>query len=208
MDGGIGSFFGLFNDKYYRYSVNWWTVIITLAVSCIALFFMSLKVARIIWEIAAHQLIGPFIAVTDLASGQRMKEFLKKPCITVCGAFYDNADVRTLLLRYVIHSSFSAGSQGVNAVAKIIMQMALAWMMIDGANIIERVTGVDAGLKSGYQAVIGALAAGKAVKGIGKAAGAFVSGAKSKNASKRSWKRRSQRRSRKSNIYRRQSSCW
>ena len=77
MGGGLGSFFGLANDKYYRYSVNWWTVIITLAVSCIALFFMSLKVSRIIWEIAAHQLIGPFIAVTDLASGQRMKEFLR-----------------------------------------------------------------------------------------------------------------------------------
>ena len=62
------------------------------------------------------------------------------------------------------------------------MQMALAWMMIDGANIIERVTGVDAGLKSGYQAIIAVLAAGKAVKGAGKAAGTLVNGSKSKGA--------------------------
>lgn len=182
MDGGIGSFFGLFNDKYYRYSVNWWTVIITLLCSCIALFFMSLKVARIIWEIAAHQLIGPFIAVTDLASGQRMKEFLRSLVSLFAVLFMIMLMYGLYFLGMSYISSFSAGSPGVNAVAKIIMQMALAWMMIDGANIIERVTGVDAGLKSGYQAIIGALAAGKAVKGAGKAAGAFAAGAKAKNA--------------------------
>ena len=182
MDGGIGSFFGLFNDKYYRFSVNWWTVIITLACSCIALFFMSLKVARIIWEIAAHQLIGPFIAVTDLASGQRMKEFLRSLVSLFAVLFMIMLMYGLYFLGMSYINSFSAGSPGVNAVAKIIMQMALAWMMIDGANIIERVTGVDAGLKSGYQAIIGALAAGKAVKGAGKAAGAFAAGAKAKNA--------------------------
>ena len=182
MGGGLGSFFGLANDKYYRYSVNWWTVIITLAVSCIALFFMSLKVARIIWEIAAHQLIGPFIAVTDLASGQRMKEFLRSLVSLFAVLFMIMLMYGLYFLGMSYINSFSAGSQGVNAVAKIIMQMALAWMMIDGANIIERVTGVDAGLKSGYQAVIGALAAGKAVKGIGKAAGALVTGGKAKSA--------------------------
>lgn len=182
MGGGLGSFFGLANDKYYRYSVNWWTVIITLAVSCIALFFMSLKVARIIWEIAAHQLIGPFIAVTDLASGQRMKEFLRSLVSLFAVLFMIMLMYGLYFLGMSYINSFSAGSQGVNAVAKIIMQMALAWMMIDGANIIERVTGVDAGLKSGYQAVIGALAAGKAVKGIGKAAGTLVNGSKSKSA--------------------------
>ena len=182
MGGGLGSFFGLANDKYYRYSVNWWTVIITLAVSCIALFFMSLKVARIIWEIAAHQLIGPFIAVTDLASGQRMKEFLRSLVSLFAVLFMIMLMYGLYFLGMSYINSFSAGSQGVNAVAKIIMQMALAWMMIDGANIIERVTGVDAGLKSGYQAVIGALAAGKAVKGIGKAAGTLVNGSKSKGA--------------------------
>lgn len=182
MGGGLGSFFGLANDKYYRYSVNWWTVIITLAVSCIALFFMSLKVSRIIWEIAAHQLIGPFIAVTDLASGQRMKEFLRSLVSLFAVLFMIMLMYGLYFLGMSYINSFSAGSQGVNAVAKIIMQMALAWMMIDGANIIERVTGVDAGLKSGYQAVIGALAAGKAVKGIGKAAGTLVNGSKSKGA--------------------------
>lgn len=182
MGGGLGSFFGLANDKYYRYSVNWWTVIITLAVSCIALFFMSLKVARIIWEIAAHQLIGPFIAVTDLASGQRMKEFLRSLVSLFAVLFMIMLMYGLYFLGMSYINSFSAGSQGVNAVAKIIMQMALAWMMIDGANIIERVTGIDAGLKSGYQAVIGALAAGKAVKGIGKAAGTLVNGSKSKSA--------------------------
>lgn len=182
MGGGLGSFFGLANDKYYRYSLNWWTVIITLAVSCIALFFMSLKVARIIWEIAAHQLIGPFIAVTDLASGQRMKEFLRSLVSLFAVLFMIMLMYGLYFLGMSYIGSFSAGSQGVNAVAKIIMQMALAWMMIDGANIIERVTGVDAGLKSGYQAVIGALAAGKAVKGIGKAAGTLVNGSKSKSA--------------------------
>ena len=182
MGGGLGSFFGLANDKYYRYSLNWWTVIITLAVSCIALFFMSLKVARIIWEIAAHQLIGPFIAVTDLASGQRMKEFLRSLVSLFAVLFMIMLMYGLYFLGMSYIGNFSAGSQGVNAVAKIIMQMALAWMMIDGANIIERVTGVDAGLKSGYQAVIGALAAGKAVKGIGKAAGTLVNGSKPKSA--------------------------
>lgn len=182
MGGGLGSFFGLANDKYYRYSVNWWTVIITLAVSCIALFFMSLKVSRIIWEIAAHQLIGPFIAVTDLASGQRMKEFLRSLVSLFAVLFMIMLMYGLYFLGMSYISSFSAGSPGVNAVAKIIMQMALAWMMIDGANIIERVTGVDAGLKSGYQAIIAVLAAGKAVKGAGKAAGTLVNGSKSKGA--------------------------
>lgn len=180
MDGGFGNFFGIFNDKYYRYSVKWWTVIITLACSCIALFFMSLKVARIIWEIAAHQLIGPFIAVTDIASGQRMKEFLRSLVSLFAVLFMIMLMYGMYFLGMSYIDSFSAGSEGVNAVAKIIMQMALAWIMIDGANIIERVTGVDAGLKSGYQAVIGALAAGKAVKGAGKMAGAMVAGNRNK----------------------------
>lgn len=180
MNGGLLSNLFGFNDRYYRYSVNWWTVMITLAISCIALFFMSLKVARIIWEIAAHQLIGPFIAVTDLASGQRMKEFLRSLISLFAVLFMIMLMYGLYFLGMSYISSFSAGSQGVNAVAKIIMQAALAWMMIDGANIIERVTGVDAGLKSGYQAVIGALAAGRAVKGAGKAASTLVSGNKAK----------------------------
>ncbi len=178
MNGGLLSNLFGFNDRYYRYSVNWWTVIITLALSCIALFFMSLKVARIIWEIAAHQLIGPFIAVTDLASGQRMKEFLRSLISLFAVLFMIMLMYGLYFLGMSYISSFSAGSDGVNSVAKIIMQAALAWMMIDGANIIERVTGVDAGLKSGYQAVIGALAAGRAVKGAGKAAGTLVAGTK------------------------------
>lgn len=159
-------FLGIGKSYYYRYQViSWFNIIAQLIIIMIVFLFAVIKMAKLVWEVAMAEIYIPFIAITDIAGGQRIKEAIKHFiilffCLFLCVA---------LLGIYFVADTYIAGLE-LNGFLKIILRLALAWAIIDGPNIIERILGVDIGIKSGWAMLIGVKSAADLSKGTAAAA--------------------------------------
>lgn len=150
---------------YYRYQVKSWMylfIVLLSAAACLGL--MLLRISRLIFEIAFSNIYMPFVAVTDIASGTRIKEGLKG-FITLFAAIF---------LAIAMFGVFVTGFAYINVkfdneYLKYILIIALAWAVIDGSSQLERIIGVDIGLKSGWQMIMGAASSASLVKNTTKA---------------------------------------
>jgi hypothetical protein len=160
-----------FERYYYVYSVHWFTIMFTLLAMALTLLFTCIKAGRLIIDAAMSVLIAPFVAVSDLASGQRLKEFLRHFVSLFAVLFL----VSMLLGLYFIGAQFlQARIQDEHPILYIILLIVLSFAIIDGPNIIERILGIDAGIKSGYQMLVGGYAAARGAAGATKGAAGIV----------------------------------
>lgn len=151
-------FLGIGKSYYYRYQVlSWFNIIMSLLIMVVAFFFCLVKCARLVWEVAMAQIWLPFVAITDISSGQRIKEGIKHFLVLFLSIFLCIA-----LFGVFFAANTYISSLNLSSFIKIILQIALAWTIIDGPNILERIFGVDVGMQSGWQFVMGARAAGGA----------------------------------------------
>ena len=141
--------FDITSEYYYRYSVNWILLILVMVSIAATLIFSIFRLIRIIYEALAHQVLLPFIAVTDLESGQRTKQALKS-FITILASILLVLLFLGIyfLLIYNLGEKYSQGK--INTVIYIIMLFAFCMATIDGTKLVERILGVDIGIKSGY----------------------------------------------------------
>ena len=141
--------FDITSEYYYRYSVNWILLILIMVSIAATLIFSIFRLVRIIYEALAHQVLLPFIAVTDLESGQRTKQTLKS-FITILASILLILLFLGIyfLLIYNLGEKYSQGK--INTVIYIIMLFAFCMATIDGTKLVERILGVDIGIKSGY----------------------------------------------------------
>ena len=158
-------FFTLIDEEYYRYDINWWTIILTNIALIIALIFAGFKTAKIIFEIGWNEVLAPFFAATDLASGQRIKEVIRH-IISLLACLFLIAAMLGLYLSSV--SFLSSKKDDIGVIAYLIALIAVTWLLIDGPNLIERILGVDAGIRSGYGMLAGAASATIAARNLGK----------------------------------------
>lgn len=161
-------------ESYYRYHVNWGVLIFSLLVTSFAMVITIIKIGRSIFDLAFHQIFGMFVAATDLTGGQRTKKVLVEMANTFGIIF-----IMTLLLRiFILYSSWANGLKGsIGGVGVLLLLIAGAWALIDAPDIVARMMGIDAGLRSGYGALMGAYAGAKMAGGAGKAVGKGVTGA-------------------------------
>lgn len=161
----------LLNSYYYRYQViSWFNIFAELVSAVLVMFMVCFKCATLIFNIAANMIYTPFVVLTDLTTGQRSKEVLKNFFVLYATIFLSVA------LLGVYFAAFSFINENVTkAFPKVIMHIALAWVTIDGPDVIERITGVDVGASGVWQKLMGARAlmgiAGSAGRTVGKAAG-------------------------------------
>ncbi|WP_107942661.1 pLS20_p028 family conjugation system transmembrane protein [Metasolibacillus fluoroglycofenilyticus] len=155
-------------ETYYRYHVNWFTLIISLLVTSFALAVTAIKIGRSIFDLAFHQIFGVFIAASDLTGGQRTKKVL----VEIVNTFVVMVVMIALLQLFILFANwanswrYEIGTWGV-----IILLIAGAWALIDAPDIVQRQLGIDAGLRNGWQAMMGAYAASKVASGGAKALG-------------------------------------
>lgn len=175
-------------QSYYRYHVNWKIAISILAVTAFALIITTLKIGRAMFDLAFHQIYAMFTASTDITGGQRLKKVLTEIVSTFAVIFV----MIVLLKLFIIYAQWANDlEQEIGMVGVIILLIAGAWALIDAPDIVQRTMGIDAGLRSGWQAMMGAYAgtkmagagasmagkgAGKVVKTGGKAAGGAGAG--------------------------------
>lgn len=140
-----------YDERYFRYSVSWGTLIFTLIATTVGLVFTSFKIARLIFEIAWTEMLAPFFAATDIHSGQRIKALLTNLVSMFAALFL----IAAMLGLYFMSVSWLNGQQKrISDLAYIVALLAVTWLLIDGPNIVEKIIGVDAGLQSGYKAAM------------------------------------------------------
>lgn len=162
-------------QSYYRYHVNWAIAITILAVTGFALTVTTLKIGRAMFDLAFHQIYAMFTASTDITGGQRLKKVLTEIVSTFAVIFV----MIVLLKLFIIYAQWANDlEQEIGIVGVIILLIAGAWALIDAPDIVQRTMGIDAGLRSGWQAMMGAYAgtkmAGAGASMVGKGAGKVV----------------------------------
>jgi len=154
-------------QSYYRYHVNWGITIATLAVTAFALVITTIKIGRAMFDLAFHQLFAMFTAATDLTGGQRLKKVLVEIASTFAVIFV----MMVLLRMFIIYAQWANDmEQHIGIIGTILLLIAGAWALIDAPDIVQRLLGIDAGLRSGWQAMMGGYAAGRMVGAGGKMA--------------------------------------
>ena len=143
------------DEEYYRYGIDFLSIIVTLGAMALTLICIGLKVARLIFELAFNKLLATLFAFADIGDGKKLKEIIKH----IFSMFIVIFATAIMTKLYVIFSSWlgtSLGNAGLsaNGVAKMIVLVGGSIAVIDGPNIIERVLGIDAGLKNGWSAVM------------------------------------------------------
>ncbi|MFK4322863.1 hypothetical protein ABH946_005623 [Bacillus sp. RC145] len=170
MDGmGVASlaelkdgWFDFFPEKYYRWHWNFWNIFFTLLITGATLLLVSIKLARLFYELAFNYLLANILAPADVANGQKLKAVLSN----ILNIFIATIMIFLSLKLYIMGTAFLHDK--LNGVPYLIALAAFSMAVLDGPAVVERLFGIDIGLKSSWGMLAGGLAGGFALgKGIG-----------------------------------------
>ncbi|WP_203289388.1 pLS20_p028 family conjugation system transmembrane protein [Metabacillus sp. cB07] len=159
--------FTAFKEKYYRWHWNFWTIAITLAITAFTMLTISIKLAKLFFELAFNYVLATIIAPADIHSGQKTKQVLQ----SILNIFFVTIMIFLSMKVYILGTGFI--TERLDGVAYLVALFAFSLAVIDGPNMVERLFGIDAGLKSSYGALAGAYAgakgASRGLKGLSSA---------------------------------------
>jgi len=148
------------NQYYYRYQPNWLTIFVTLGIMGFTLFSIAYKLARLSFELAFNYVLAILVAPADLHSGQKTKKVIQ----SILNTFLVIILIFVSIKLYTIGTAYLA--ETLDGFAYLIALIAFSVALIDGPNMVERLFGIDAGLKRGWGVALGAYAAGKGVTSV------------------------------------------
>lgn len=171
------------DENYYRYNIDFIPVIISLLTTGVTLLCVGFKVAKLIYELAFKKLFAIIFAFADIEDdNKRLKAILKD----ILSSFLIIMLTAILLKLYILFNAWlstvvSSTDIGIGftsgILAKLIFQISVSFAVVDAPNLVERILGIDAGLKSGFNTMMGAYAATKGMLGAGKMAAKMGAGA-------------------------------
>lgn len=173
----FGNFISFLSSYYYRYKVDMFPIFLSEIATILVMVFTFFKVVRLCYELIVNHFFAYIFAITDIASGAKLREALKSILSTYVVLIYCSVAIS-------LFNTFQAwifDSSIFNNFEASICIIPVAMAVIDGPNLIERLFGIDAGIKSGFHTAMGLMHAGKTALGMGKAAwnlGKDVTGAK------------------------------
>lgn len=173
----FGNFISFLSSYYYRYKIDMFPIFLSEIATILVMVFTFFKVVRLCYELIVNHFFAYIFAITDIASGAKLREALKSILSTYVVLIYCSVAIS-------LFNTFQAwifDSSIFNNFEASICIIPVAMAVIDGPNLIERLFGIDAGIKSGFHTAMGLMHAGKTALGMGKAAwnlGKDVTGAK------------------------------
>ena len=151
-------------EYYYRFDINFLNIIVSLGVLGATLAFTCFKLAKMIFELGYNKFLAILIAPIDINNGQKTKQILQNITSTFIVTFL----IAVLLKFYVL---FVAVCTKVTGMEGIVLLVAGSFAVIDGPNLVEKLFGIDAGLRSGFKTMAGAYMLGKTAMGGAKSIG-------------------------------------
>jgi len=164
------------NVYYYRYTINWFTILVTLAVMGFTLFSIAYKICRLSFELAFNHILATIIAPIDIHDGQKTKKIIQD----IIATFAVIILIFISMKLYILGTSFL--EENLSGIAYLIALIAFSVAVVDGPNMVEKLFGIDAGLKNGWGLVAGAYAAtkliGSGANGLAKGSTKMAAGMK------------------------------
>lgn len=147
------------NEFYYRYTFRFWSCIVNLGALILLYFCLSYKNVRIIWELLTSRILSVIFAADVSGTGK-----ISRILIAIRDGYYALCFTAITLRAYILFQSYLSTRTEISGAARGIILLFVAWCAIDGANIMEKISGIDAGLSS---------ASGKLIAGYHTARGAM-----------------------------------
>lgn len=133
----------LLNEYYYRYTVDWLVVYLELLSLIIVYLFMSYKVVRLLFEIVVHRLLA-YLYSANLTNNQKILKILD----SLKDSYIVLIMTTVCIKLYLLACKFISGWQ-ISGMSKGIILLFIAFVVIDGPNLVQKLTGIDAGLSDG-----------------------------------------------------------
>ncbi|MEK4620490.1 hypothetical protein NYE71_31310 [Bacillus sp. FSL K6-0273] len=149
--------FDFFPEKYYRWHWNFWNIFFTLLITGLTLLLVSIKLARLFYELSFNYLLANILAPADVANGQKLKAVLSN----ILNIFIATIMIFLSLKLYLIGTGFVHDK--LNGVPYLIALAAFSMAVLDGPAVVERLFGIDIGLKSSWGMLVGGFALGKGI---------------------------------------------
>lgn len=155
------------NTYYYRYTVDWGFIYLELISLILVYLFMSYKVIRLLYEIVIHELLAKLYSA-NITNNQKVVKVLDSLKDSYLVILLTMVCIKIYLLacKYV-------DAMNVSDITKGLILIFIALAVIDGPNIIQKLTGIDAGLSDGMGRMMSVFYGGSAVaRTAGMAVGA------------------------------------
>lgn len=136
------------NDFYYRYTFHYGIYYLSAAALLILLIGLSYKNTRIVYELFVSRILVT-VKSTNMASNKKTVKLLE--CIR--DGYYALCFTAVTLRSYFLFMDYLNG-KSISGLAKGILLVFIAFCAVDGANVMEKITGVDAGLSSSVSRMI------------------------------------------------------
>ncbi|WP_423739321.1 pLS20_p028 family conjugation system transmembrane protein [Clostridium perfringens] len=142
---------GLFkwDDEYYRFHINFFTIILTLLITAFVMVFTAIKMIKLSIELAFSKVMTTFVAVADLSGGQRIRQSING----IMSIFVAMISTMLMLKLYILGTAYL--SDKISGIGTVLAMIGCAIFVIDGPNYIEKMFGVDAGLSSVWRTITG-----------------------------------------------------
>ncbi len=130
------------NEFYYRYNVQWINTFIQLISLIIVYIAMSYKCVRVAFELVVARLLA-YLYSAELSGGEKVRKIL-----AFIRDSYILLGVTAICIKlYAVFTGLIHSYVGTS-ITSAIFSLFLAFTVIDGPNLVEKLLGMDAGLKS------------------------------------------------------------
>lgn len=166
-------------DGYYRYYVNWFSIIANFIIVGITLLLMGVKTVKIVFNLALDRIVGTILIFTDIEEGKRAKELLTHIIATF-------AVLMVSVFSMNLYAEFTGwiqtqqlGTGWVGAITNLVILLGTSIALLEGPTIIQKLLGtqVDSGLARTAVGIAGGYKIGKGIVGAGKTTGKVAGGA-------------------------------
>lgn len=146
------------NQFYYRYSFDFIACYLQLIAFLVMIIALSYKNVRLGYELLNARVLA-FMHAADITNGERLKSI-----VLFIRDTYILLGISILSVKFYTFMDAFLNDQGVTGVMKGIISLFIAFCVIDGPDIAQRILGMDAGLGRSWGRTMGmfALARGAA----------------------------------------------
>lgn len=155
--------FGYPSEYIYAYDMNFCFTLFILVVTAVCLLFAGFKLGTMLYDILFMSLIGSVAAATDATGAGRAKKIIMELISS-----YTIFIVVAFVLKIYLISVTGIYNHIDNVIAQIILLIAGAKFVIDGPDIVVKLLGIDAGVKSGAATLTAMHSAASMVQNVGR----------------------------------------
>lgn len=152
------------DERVYAYDYDFFPAFVDMLIVIVCLIFALLKLCRMLWEIAFMHIFVPLVIATDAHGSGRAKRAFQHLISTF-------AILIVVLITLNLYLTLIGQMHEIdNLIARWGLILAGAHFVIDGSDFIVKMTGLDAGVKSGAATLLGLRSAAGMVSGVGQTA--------------------------------------